>query len=150
MLLALYLKLDAVDQRTRAVEVTPEPVITSNLSSDFRLEASTAASMPNGLNESQLRWIIREELAAQLGDFQSGGTRSEPDIVLSPREIAEYERRRDDVAERINYFSSIGNISDMEMQQLQSEIARLDNAGRKEMLGRLIRAMNAGEIKGNL
>jgi hypothetical protein len=36
------------------------------------------------------------------------------------------------------------------MQELHVQIAQLDAAGRKRMLSKLIRAMNAGDIKGRL
>ncbi len=57
---------------------------------------------------------------------------------------------RDYVAQQIEYYRSVGQISDAEMVSLQSEIAELDSSGRKQMMSSLIKALNAGEIKGKL
>lgn len=41
-------------------------------------------------------------------------------------------------------------ISDAQMQDLQADIAQLDDATRKQMMGKLLRALNSGDIKGRL
>jgi hypothetical protein len=41
-------------------------------------------------------------------------------------------------------------MTDAQMQELQTSIAQLDEAGRKQMMSKLMRALNSGEIKGRL
>lgn len=101
-------------------------------------------------DEDRLRQIIREELGAHV-DYQGGpASESAPPVVYSAAEIAEYEDRRERVVQQLDYYTSVGSISDVEMQQLHGEIATLDEAGQKEMLSKLTRAMNSGELSGRL
>lgn len=98
------------------------------------------------VSEMRLRRIIREELAAlDLGNASSAAR--EPLPSRSP-EVAHYQREL--VSSQIDYYSSVGQITEKQMQELQREIAVLDEAGRREMLSKLTRAMNAGRIKGHL
>jgi len=97
-------------------------------------------------DENQLRKIVREELAAQLS-LLAVPNRAEgevPDPVL--RDLKRQER--DLVEQEIAHYISMGQISDVEMQMLQADIARLDKSGREEMLRRLVRAINTGELDG--
>ena len=104
---------------------------------------------PN-VDKDLLRLIIREELAVHRDNEREPDTAAEPAPVLSGAEQAEYERRRMQVEEQLNYFTGVGRISDAEMQRLQSEIARLDPASRREMLMELNRALNSGRLEGRL
>jgi hypothetical protein len=101
-------------------------------------------------DEDRLRQIIREELAAQPGGAFGSANQVDAISASNPVDPAENQRQRELVTQQLNYFSSVGSISDMDMQKLQGEIAKLDNAGRKEMLGKLVRAMNSGELEGRL
>ena len=101
-------------------------------------------------NENQLRQIIREELGAQL-DGRSGPD-EETDSVMESNtsDYPEYQYQREQVAQQLEYHTSVGSISDTDMQKLQGDIAKLDAAGRTEMLGRLKRALNSGDLDGRL
>ena len=101
-------------------------------------------------DENRLRKIVREELAAQLGALSEASAQKDSAAVLEPEDEAKYQYQRELVAQQLVYFSSVGSISDMDMQKLQMEIAKLDEAGRREMLGKLTRAMNSGELEGRL
>jgi len=101
-------------------------------------------------DEDRLRQIIREELAAQPGGGFAPANQVDTVAASNPTNTAENQRQRELVTQQLEYFSSVGNISNMDMQKLQGEIAKLDNAGRKEMLGKLTRAMNSGQIDGHL
>ena len=101
-------------------------------------------------DENRLRKIVREELAAQLGALSEVSTQEDSATVLEPEDEVKYQYQRELVAQQLNYHTSVGRISDMDMQMLQMEIAKLDEAGRREMLGRLTRAMNSGELDGRL
>ena len=149
ILLLLFGKIIAIED-----EMTPVPVDEKNTSvtDDFANIQSQRYLEDTYLypSENQLRPIIREELAAQL-DVRSG-----PDIQMdsviesNPTDIAERRYRRELVAQQLEYHTSVGTISDVDMQKLQAEIAKLDEAGRKEMLSRLSRALNSGGLKGRL
>lgn len=102
------------------------------------------------LQEDRLRQIIREELAQQVRAISNSQDLNKDVASATPADSAEYEKRFNDVAQKIEYFESAGVISDSEMYQLQSEIARLDKQGRQEMFGRLVRALNTGDIDGRL
>jgi len=101
-------------------------------------------------DEDRLRQIIREELAAQPdGKF---GPAKQMDAVYASTSTDKVENQyqREQVAQQLNYYTSVGSISDADMQKLQMEMAKLNEAGRKEMLGKLTRALNSGELKGRL
>jgi len=103
---------------------------------------STQVSPP--LDEQRLRRIIREELDARSHrgavDARSPMARNVPDDT----------HRKVFVDQQIEYFRSVGRISAEEMNDMQREIAKLDPAGRKDAMSRLMRAMNSGEIRGQL
>ena len=101
-------------------------------------------------DENQLRQIIREELGAQL-DGRSGPDEETDSFKESnTSDHPEYQYQRELVAEQLEFHTSVGSISDTDMQRLQGDIAKLDAAGQKEMLGRLTRALNAGQLDGRL
>lgn len=103
----------------------------------------SAAAFPT---ESQLRQIIQEELRAQLENLSLGGRTEPPRVTETPVAAADLENQRAVVTQQLDYYMSIGNISDREMHDLQLNIAKLDEAGRQEMLTRLVRAMNTGRV----
>ena len=154
VLLLLFVKVAAIDARMMAADDftgrAPVPgLIETRPDTGFSNERQSAsvASFPN---EQQLRQIIRDELIAHIDVQKTGNDRTGPAAIRDEITEIEYQYRREQVGERINYFSSVGRISGAEMEKLQSEIATLDNAGRREMLGKLIRALNSGELEGNL
>ena len=108
--------------------------------------------------EDRMRRIVREELAAQLDRITAGG--GEPGDtgdgnmetrapVGTPNSDAD-PYASDAVSRRIDYYVSVGTISDVEMQQLQTEIAKLGEADRRRMLGKLVNALNSGRLDGRL
>lgn len=101
-------------------------------------------------NEYQLRQIIREELVAQLGDRSGPEPQTNPSIRPSPADQVGIENQRELIAQQLEYYASIGSISDSDMQKLQTDIAKLDDAGRTEMLRELTRALNSGRLEGQL
>lgn len=107
-------------------------------------------------NIEQLRSMVREELAIAL---QSIASREQPAQRLSSvpqqqadnqRTDAEYDYEREIVQNEIDYFVSRGSISESEMAGLQTQIGKLDQAGRKEMLRELVRVLNSGDLEGRL
>jgi hypothetical protein len=111
-------------------------------------QAAAPASTPD---EERLRQVIREELSAQLAaaPAAAGATRVAA-APVAPRDADRDRQQRERVASQIEHYRSVGRISDTEMMDLQGEIALLDPASRREMLGKLSRAMNAQEIQGRM
>ena len=60
------------------------------------------------------------------------------------------DERRSVVSQQLDYYVSLGRISEAEMAQLQSDIARLDPDARTDMLRRLTQALNSGMLEGRL
>ena len=104
----------------------------------------TTVSFP----EDRLREIVREELAAQL---ESGGvSTAETASVPVPVDDADYQVRREMVAQSLEYFATVGEISETEMANLQTQISRLNKEDREEMLKLLVRQLNTSAIDGRL
>ncbi len=99
-------------------------------------------------DEERLRQIIREELGAALGYGSGQGQYSAPANASASIDPAELEYRREEVAQQLEYYASVGSISNTDMQKLQTEIARLDPAGRTEMLQKLTQELNSGRLDG--
>lgn len=148
LLLILFGKIVLLeDEATVQRDADPRTMMSNPLyrtSSDTRL---TSASYPD---EDQLRKIVREELAAQLGTLSGTVTQENAVSVSRPRDEVEDQKQKELVAQQLSYHKSVGHISDSDMQKLQVEIARLDEAGRREMLGELSRAINSGQLDGRL
>jgi hypothetical protein len=101
-------------------------------------------------DENQLRTIIREELATQLTTLRHSDSQMPDTIAANPTDEVEYQYQLELVAQKMDVYESVGTISDTDMHNLQSEIMALNEADRVEALSRLVRAMNAGTLKGRL
>jgi hypothetical protein len=106
-------------------------------------------------NIEQLRSVVREELAAALLPFfreqSSRRFSTAPEREAGEeRPDSDYEYEREMVRNEIDYDVSRGFISDMEMEDLQRQFAKLDQSGRKEMLRKLLKVLNSGDLKGRL
>jgi hypothetical protein len=124
-----------------APEQRPPSSSARPLSSASLAPASGAAS---SVGEERLRAIVREELAR----LQSGNASSS--VEAQPRNPSVDGQQREAVAQQIEGYRGAGTITDAQMQELQTNIAQLDEASRKQMMSKLIRALNSGEIKGRL
>lgn len=110
-------------------------------------ENSAAGRIASATVEDQrteLRELIRAEIAAS-----KAGDGAAPKAPSPARDVSSEQRQREAVAQQIETYRSIGTISDTQMQELQADIVALDEASRGSMMSALVRAMNAGEIKGH-
>lgn len=102
------------------------------------------------LSEAELRRIVREELAAYPAAITAAGTPDNPAGDTwrpgAPPGSKEFER----IDQQVDEYIRVGAISDGEMAALQEELGRLDPAARRQLLGKIVRAMNSGKLKGNL
>jgi hypothetical protein len=116
-------------------------------------EAAVApTSLPNPLcqDEAQLRRLIREELAAAAGNPGSLPVSRPADADSGPHAPSDAQARAELVNRRVDDYIRAGAISQVEMAALQGEIARLDPAAQRAAIGKLVRAINAGALAGNL
>ena len=98
-------------------------------------------------DETRLREIISEELAAQLGGIGVAGIPAES--RPPPRDSGpNYDELRDSVNQSVDYYVSVGIISEQEMGRLQHDIARLNPEDRKVVMSKIVRAMNSGQLDG--
>ena len=110
--------------------------------------AVATAESKIGLDEQNLRRIIRSEFRA-LSNALAEAQPESPETVTEIDPVAN-AMQLDVVKQELAYYIRAGEISDLEMQNLQSEMARLDKESQKNMLGQLVRALNSGELKGRL
>lgn len=149
ILFVLFGKIVAVEKRMPVVEnmnnETPLGDVVNIVPADGY--SSESYSFPN---ENQLRNIIREELQAHM-IVKTGSDHQDDAAMASDSEYtAENQYQLDLVSRKLDYFESVGTTTEMEMQDIQVEIAKLHPADRNRMLNRLIRSMNAGDIDGRL
>ena len=102
------------------------------------------------LDEERLRQIIREEVSYLSQDVREDRHQEGNNVAMATEDPQARAMERDYVAQQIEYYRSLGSISPEEMEELQSDVANLASADRKQMMSRLVRAMNAGEISGRL
>jgi hypothetical protein len=103
-----------------------------------------------GLDEERLRRIIREELDDHGAAIGAPATAPEPPKSPPPRDEAADRQQKELVERQLAYYKSVGVIQDDEMASLQTAIAKLNEADRREMMSKLMRALNAREITGRL
>ena len=126
---------------------SPDPEQRPSISSAAAISPAssgpTSGAAPN-VREERLRTIVREELARLQSSAQ--GT----SLEAQPHNPSTDLHQREAVAQQIEAYRGAGAITDAQMQELQADIAQLDDASRKQMMSKLIRALNSGEIKGRL
>ena len=148
LIVALFFKVstieETIDESGPATEFSADG-LHAELGSRFDANAT-----PVALSEAAIRSIIREELAAQLGQLPAEASAATADPVASNESPAQYASRRDRVAESIDYYTRVGSISEQEMSRLQIEIARLQEGDRQQLMMELVRAMNEGSLDGRL
>lgn len=118
---------------------------------DARAAQVATASLPAGasqVDEDRLRAILREELAQEHIRPVQEPIPTDPAPPRTPS--AAQLQQRDAVAQQIEAYGATGIITDAQMLELQADIAQLDAASRRQMLSKLTRALNSGEIKGRL
>lgn len=125
-----------MEQRPAALPSQPAPV------------TAETGQEPSGLDETTLRRIVRSELL----QFRNvDAMASEPAEAQEPDiDPAENAYRLASIEEELSYHIKQGEISELDMRNLQAEIARLDPDSRTIMLRELVRALNSGDLKGRL
>ena len=136
---------------------TNQPTRDSRLPSDTNaLESAppnhSPASLPANLDENLLRQIIREELSLQLPTYLAGDLAENLAESTPPKEISQRRAARQyskyEIEMSIDQLKGTGAVSPRDMHALEAKIITLDKSERLQMMGKLMAAMNAGEIKG--
>jgi len=104
-------------------------------------------------DEQRLRRVIREELARLQSRPDTAARDVRPALAAnagndSARADSANRYAREAIAQQIETYRAIGSISDAQMLELQAAIAKLDEASRKQMMSRLVRTLNAGDLNG--
>ena len=150
LLLLIYSKADAVSED---LQISNFPASIESLSNSVVRGNDQMNSSPVNelITEDRLRRIIQEELRSHLGRMDLNASQQQAQLIAEQDvDGAVVSAQREFVLGQLDYYSSVGSISAADMTQLQMEIAKLDETGRKEMMSRLNRALNTGELKGNL
>ena len=145
----LYMKIADLDDRLDRAAATPREAVPTSQAGPAPTSALSAGNT-TFLDEDRLRLIIRDELAVQFEDRAVLQSHASPDAAPTTVDPVEMEARREQLSQQLEYYVSVGRISDAEMQKLQIDIARLDAKGRTEMLRELTRALNSGRLEGQL
>lgn len=148
ILLVLLVRLLGMEERLTGQVTAPAEVAQSEPNTT-KAAGLPAAGTDSTLSETEVRSIIREELAPLMAslDGQAAAAIDNPVVI---QYTPAHQDQRDLVSQRLDYYASIGRISGTEMQDLQAEIAKLHPSDRRSMLNRLIRTMNAGDMDGRL
>ncbi|NNL94383.1 MAG: hypothetical protein HKO64_02045 [Xanthomonadales bacterium] len=112
-------------------------------------QPALGVNSPQALDETQLRRIIRDELVSQLGKLPQSTATATREEKPNPVSAAEYAERLDLANQQLEYHISQGEISNVDMAELESNIARLDPESRQRMLNLLSQAINSGQLKGH-
>ena len=106
-------------------------------------------------NEEQLRKVIREELASALQSLPVARPSPVPEVSPDTRDNrrqdeADHQYQLELVQNQLDNYASQGTISEGKMADLQMQIAKLDESGRRMMLRELTKMLNSGDLKGRL
>lgn len=154
LIVALLVKIMMLEDRVGAAVADESTVTSGHADSVSTRNATIEGSAP--LSEDRLRHIVREEFDRKLQEFAIGAREAAPDDRTNPASSTTSEMQQsnrdpyaaDQVERRIDYFVGVGTISDADMLQLQSEIAKLNEADRSRMLAKLVAALNSGQLDG--
>lgn len=148
LVLLLFTKLDSFEGRMDMLTNSVGQVQGAALE-----VAPTSQNQPlagtSGLDGQEVRRIVREELLAVRGT-DSPAQNSEPVPADPVFDEAEMQYQRDRVTRELDFLKEQDEVTTMELDRLMGDIAQLDPQSRTEMLKMLNRAMNRGEIKGNM
>ncbi len=146
LLLALLVKVIGLESSI-AEEKTEHPIVTEETIAKGDVPGQPVISTQS-LSEKRLRQIVREEVRSQLKEFGASLTQPANTEKPEPVSAAEYQYRLEAAMQQLDYYIGEKEISDIDMANLQGEIARLDDEGRRQMLSLLTQALNSRELEG--
>ena len=147
LLLALLIKVIGLERSIDVEAKAERPTVSEDTIANDDLYGQPVISTQY-LSEKRLRQIVREEVRSQLKEF--GASLIHPANIeeSEPVSAAEYQYRLEAAMQQLDYYIGEKEISDIDMANLQGEIAGLDDEGRRQMLSLLTQALNSGELEG--
>jgi len=144
----LLFKLSSVESEISSsmiASIPPNQIVTEN----------AVSKPPVYGDEEQLRKVIREELASALHSLPVARPSPVPEVSPDTRDNerqdeVDHQYQLELVQNQLDNYVSQGTISEGKMADLQMQIAKLDESGRRMMLGELTRMLNSGDLKGHL
>jgi hypothetical protein len=128
---------------------SPEPVDVAGRSLESHEAGDPVADRGvSCADEETLRRIIREELSARLATSPGSADTSGSAAAPYPSHPADNSRQLAAVSEQLDRHIAAGSISDADMAALQMEIGKLDKNGQRDMLSKLMKALNSGALQG--
>jgi hypothetical protein len=153
---ALFLKLTALERSITASTLAQSNTVEGELSARSLASTAPVISQPaTQPNQEQIRSIVREELATALLPFASPQASPQSSTVTgladnNGQEEKEYQIQLEIAMDEVDYYVSQGSISDKEMSDLQMQLVKLDQSGRKKVMRKLVQALNSGDLEGRL
>ena len=120
ILLALFMRVILLEGDIAALQTPEADTVYVQPSTAAAPASVTVTGIPD---ENRLREIIREELEWQLADLRAATADSAAAPSRPYDSGPQYEDRRDSVSQSIDYYVSVGRITEAEMAQLQLQIA---------------------------
>lgn len=150
---ALLLKVYALDKNLTALMLAQSGAVDTGLVDLPVASSNTVANQ--AAEQAQLRTILREEIAAALLSFSPKAVSQQSSVVASAasggdQKTEDYQNELEVLEAELDYYITRGAISDREMSALQMQMARLDQSGRKQIMRKLVRSLNSGELSGRL
>lgn len=152
-LIVLAIVLTKVTTSSQHSEVSQSGALSksSNIAETPPISVSAVNThLSHSLSEDDLRLIIRDEVLSSLNAYQPKPPQSESvqDSTRNRNQVD--EEYLTEVQAEFEVFLVNGVVSEVEMANFQIKLAQLDDKSRKDMLGKLVRAMSSGELKGRL
>ena len=139
---------DRIDELAQsAVQVNDSEIVSTE---NIELLQDSSMAGQTGPDNQQLRLIVREELAAALSHYELAAQNSTPDQEPPVYDEVEMQYRRALVLEELEALKGQVEASNVELERLMGDIARLNPEARTELTKMLNQALNRGEIKGHL
>ena len=149
LLLTLLIKVIGLERSIEVEAKAEQPTVAEQTKANGDVHGQPVISTQS-LSEKRLRQIVREEVSSQFREFGASLTQPANNEGSEPVSAAEYRYRLEAAMQRLDYYIGEKKISDIDMANLQGEIARLDDEGRRQMLSLLTQALNSGELEGRL
>ena len=152
LVLLLLVRLESYGNRIDELAQSAARINDSEPVSAADIQPSQDSSMAGqtGLDNQQLRMIVREELAAALSHYELAAQNTTPAQETPVYDEVEMQYRRQLVLEELEALKSQAEVSSGELERLMGDIARLNPEARTELIKILNQALNRGEIKGHL
>ncbi len=140
LIAALLFKTSSLEERMDAVASPAAPM------ADMRPAVAAAPAATSSITASDVRAILREELAALKPEFAERAVSPPP----TPQRTAETDRAYLDVQQATRRLIAKGSATSAEMAALEMQIAELPAEQRRQALSAISRAISNGTLEARL